>query len=264
MLSTPGNNSTNGSTVNIENNDYPAASNNTADNLLCSVETSCNSTILVTAVDVRYTYTDGVCDQRLHIIDEYGAVNAYTQCEDLPYTEYVIYESTSNFIQINANPEDFIYWIKFECKFNYDGMYLPSYTDKSQSWRVYLLDQIWVCMMACTCLRIQIRVYSETCVREPPLRLTLNSGWCEKRCLSYKGTCHVILLAKLHGMCLYKTATFPQQPLKSISKVALLHRFHCIWWIKFECKFMYDGIYLPSHTDKSQFWRFYLLNQIWM
>ena len=50
--------------------------------------------------------------------------------------------------------------------------------------------------------------YSETCVREPPLRLTLNSGWCGKRCLSYKGTCHIILLA--------------------ISKVALLHRFHCI------------------------------------
>ena len=81
--------------------------------------------------------------------------------------------------------------------------------------------------------------YSETCVRKPRLRLTLKSGWCEKRCLSYKGTCHVILLAKLHGRYLYKTATFPQQPLKPISKVALLHRFHCtciylqyipIWW----------------------------------
>ena len=69
--------------------------------------------------------------------------------------------------------------------------------------------------------------YSETCVREPPLRLTLNSGWCGKSCLSYKGICHVILLAKLHDMYLYKTATFPHQPLKSISTVAFLYRFHC-------------------------------------
>ena len=69
--------------------------------------------------------------------------------------------------------------------------------------------------------------YSKTCVREPPSRLTLNSGWCGKSCLSYKGKCHVILLAKLHDMYLYKTTTFPHQPLKSISKVAVLHRFYC-------------------------------------
>ena len=68
--------------------------------------------------------------------------------------------------------------------------------------------------------------YSETCVREPPLSLTLNSGWYEKKRLSYKGPYHVILLAKLHDMYLYKTATIPHQPLKSISKVAFLHRFH--------------------------------------
>ena len=54
--------------------------------------------------------------------------------------------------------------------------------------------------------------YSKTYVRGPPLRLTLNSGWCGKSCLSYKGTYHVILLAKLHGMYLYKTTTFPHQP----------------------------------------------------
>ena len=70
--------------------------------------------------------------------------------------------------------------------------------------------------------------YSKTCVRELPSRLTLNSGWCGKSCLSYKGTCHVILLAKLHDMYLYKTTTFPHQPLRSISKVAVLHRFYCI------------------------------------
>ena len=70
--------------------------------------------------------------------------------------------------------------------------------------------------------------YSKTCVREPPLRLTLNSGRCGKSCLSYKGTCHVILLAKLHDMYLYKTTTFPHQPLRSVSKVAVLHRFYCI------------------------------------
>ena len=72
--------------------------------------------------------------------------------------------------------------------------------------------------------------YSETCVREPPSRLTLNSGWCGKSCLSYKGTCHVILLAKLHDMYLYKTTTFPHQPLKSISKVAVWHRFYCTFF----------------------------------
>ena len=69
--------------------------------------------------------------------------------------------------------------------------------------------------------------YSKTCIREPPSRLTLNSGWCGKSWLSYKGTCHVILLAKLHDMYFYKTTTFPHQPLRSISKVAVLHRFYC-------------------------------------
>ena len=76
-------------------------------------------------------------------------------------------------------------------------------------------------------LRRTYFTYSKTCVREPPSRLTLNSGWCGKSCLSYKGTCHVILLAKLHDMYLYKTTTFPHQPLRSISKVAVLHRFYC-------------------------------------
>ena len=32
------------------------------------------------------------------------------------------------------------------------------------------------------------------------------------------------MLAKLHDMYLYKTTTFPHQPLKSSSKVAVLHR----------------------------------------
>ena len=77
------------------------------------------------------------------------------------------------------------------------------------------------CLTCCT-------TYSKTCVREPPSRLTLNSGWCWKSCLSYKGTCHVILLAKLHDMYLYKTTTFPHQPIRSISTVAVLHRFYCI------------------------------------
>ena len=48
-----------------------------------------------------------------------------------------------------------------------------------------------------------------------------------ERWLSYKSTCHVILLAKLHDMYLYKAITFPHQPLKSVSKMAFLHRFHC-------------------------------------
>ena len=59
--------------------------------------------------------------------------------------------------------------------------------------------------------------YSETCVRKPPLRLTLVVD--VERWLSYKGTCHVILLAKLHDMYIYKTATFPHQP--SLFKVGL-------------------------------------------
>ena len=51
-----------------------------------------------------------------------------------------------------------------------------------------------------------------------------------ERWLSYKGTCHVILLAKLHDMYLYKTDNFfhINHYLKSVSKVALLHRFHCM------------------------------------
>ena len=56
-----------------------------------------------------------------------------------------------------------------------------------------------------------------------------------ERWLSYKGTCHVILLAKLHDMYLYKTDNFfhINHYLKSVLKVALLHRFYCILIKKF-------------------------------
>ena len=69
--------------------------------------------------------------------------------------------------------------------------------------------------------------YSKTCVRQPPLKLTLVVD--VERWLSYKGTCHVILLAKLHDMYLYKTDNFfhINYYLKSVSKVALVHRFYC-------------------------------------
>ena len=72
-------------------------------------------------------------------------------------------------------------------------------------------------------------IYSKTCVRQPPLKLTLVVD--VERWLSYKGTCHVILLAKLHDMYLYKTDNFfhIKHYLKSVSKVALLHRFNCTW-----------------------------------
>ena len=53
---------------------------------------------------------------------------------------------------------------------------------------------------------LQTEKYSETCVRQPPLKLTLVVD--VERWLSYKGTCHVILLAKLHDMYLYKTDNF--------------------------------------------------------
>ena len=71
-------------------------------------------------------------------------------------------------------------------------------------------------------------LYSKTCVRQQPLKLTLVVD--VERWLSYKGTCHVILLAKLHDIYLYKTDNFFHiyHYLKSVSKVALLHRFYCI------------------------------------
>ena len=67
-------------------------------------------------------------------------------------------------------------------------------------------------------------LFSKTCVRQPPLKLTLVVD--VERWLSYKGTCH----AKLHDMYLYKTDNFfhINHYLKSVSKVALLHRFYCI------------------------------------
>ena len=73
--------------------------------------------------------------------------------------------------------------------------------------------------------------YSKTCVRQPPSKLTLVAD--VERWLSYKGTCHVILLAKLHDMYLYKTGNFfhISHYLKSVSKVALLHRFYCTFWL---------------------------------
>ena len=75
---------------------------------------------------------------------------------------------------------------------------------------------------------LTLRVNSKTCLRQPPLKLTLVVD--VERWLSYKGTCHVILLAKLHDMYLYKIDNFfhINHYLKSVSKVALLRRFYCI------------------------------------
>ena len=44
-------------------------------------------------------------------------------------------------------------------------------------------------------IRLHRWEYSETCVREPPLRLTLNSGWCEK------GSCliKVLFVLRFYG-----------------------------------------------------------------
>ena len=58
---------------------------------------------------------------------------------------------------------------------------------------------------AISCHAVSLQ-YSEICVREPPLRMT--SAIDVERWLSYKGTCHVILLAKLQDMYLYKTDDF--------------------------------------------------------
>ena len=84
---------------------------------------------------------------------------------------------------------------------------------------------------------LELCLYSKTCVRQPPSKLTLVADverW------SYKGTCHVILLAKLHDMYLYKTGNFFHiNHLKSVSKVALLHRFYC------------SDIHFSSHLDLS-------------
>ena len=104
--------------------------------------------------------------------------------------------------------------------------------------------------------------YSKTCVREPPSRLTLNSGWCGKSCLSYKGTCHVILLAKLHDMYLYKTTTFPHEPLRSISKVAVLHRFYCMESLNINWIFIWTVICTDGFSEfmhfRQHFYHFFL------
>ena len=79
-----------------------------------------------------------------------------------------------------------------------------------------------------------MKMYSKTCVRQPPLKLILVVN--VERWLSYKGTCHVILLAKLHDMYLSKTNNFYHinHYLKSVSKVALLYRFYCMFVYKLE------------------------------
>ena len=71
-----------------------------------------------------------------------------------------------------------------------------------------------------------------------------------ERWLSYKGTCHVILLAKLHDMYLYKTDNFfhINHYLKSVSKVALLHRFYFISLNMKKCTFWYV---CPAKTQIS-------------
>ena len=72
--------------------------------------------------------------------------------------------------------------------------------------------------------KVKFTYYSKTCVRQPPLKLTLAVD--VERRLSYNG----YMLAKLHDMYLYKTDNFfhINHYLKSVSKVALLHRFYCM------------------------------------
>ena len=56
---------------------------------------------------------------------------------------------------------------------------------------------------------------------------------------------------------LYKTATFPHQPLKSVSKVSFLHRFHCTIWLQLDrkqylplIKFRISNHRLPIETGR--------------
>ena len=98
------------------------------------------------------------------------------------------------------------------------------------SWLLYVLTSDRHCCIIVLLIRRFARdiSYSKTCVRQPPLKLTLVVD--VERWLSYKGTCNVILLAKLHDSYLYKTDNFfhIDHYLKSVSKVALLHGFYCI------------------------------------
>ena len=95
--------------------------------------------------------------------------------------------------------------------------------DPGQPAQIKLFRLVEVCVV----LMWHITGYSKTCVRQLSLKLTLVVDL--ERWLYYKGTCHVILLAKLHDMYLYKTDNFfhINNFLKSVSKVALLHRFYC-------------------------------------
>ena len=101
-----------------------------------------------------------------------------------------------------------------------------------------------------------IQIYSKTCVRQAPLKLTLVVD--VKSWLSYKGTCHVILLAKLHDMYRYKTDNFfhINRYFKSVSKMALLHRFYCTEnFTTKKWKFTYDKFwYVSSFCSKHRLW----------
>ena len=74
-----------------------------------------------------------------------------------------------------------------------------------------------------------------------------------ERWLSYKGTCHVILLAKLHDMYLYKTDNFfhINHYLKSVSKVALLHRFYCSTILSLCVAYRCCLIFFFQHHEKT-------------
>ena len=74
-----------------------------------------------------------------------------------------------------------------------------------------------------------------------------------ERWLSYKGTCHVILLAKLHDMYLYKTDNFfhINHYLKSVSKVALLHRFYCSTILSLCVAYRSCLIFFFQHHEKT-------------
>ena len=98
----------------------------------------------------------------------------------------------------------------------------------SHQWNTSQFYQAYFCLNRMRMFSRYQVIYSKTCVRQPPLKLTIVVD--VKRWLSYKGTCHVILLAKLHDMYLYKTDNFfhINRYLKSVSKVAVLHRFYCM------------------------------------
>ena len=90
---------TTNSSVYVWNSGYPSEMSSGADSCACAVEISCNSTIIITAIDLRFEDDDasGACLQTI-VVTENGDETVIACDRNNAFLETTVFTSTTDFI----------------------------------------------------------------------------------------------------------------------------------------------------------------------